>query len=121
MRIIRRFSPFYIAFFSLLAVLLDSSAAYASEAELHIPPLNTIFNIFGSQVSGTSILMAGMVVSALGMVFGLVEFSRVRALPAHKSMLDISALIYETCKTYLFQQGKFLFVLELLILVDDQQ
>src|ERR1700677_557479 len=56
-----------------------------------------------------------MVIAALGMLFGLMEFLRIKKLPAHKSMLEVSALIYETCKTYLFQQGKFLAILELLI------
>jgi len=90
-------------------------AANASEAELHIPELNTVFNIFGSSVSGTTILTLGMFVAAAGMIFGLVEFLKIKNLPAHESMLEISALIYETCKTYLFQQGKLLVVLEAFI------
>src|SRR5690606_3909351 len=58
---------------------------------------------------------SGLVVCVLGLIFGLMEFNAIRRLPAHKSMLDISSLIYETCKTYLLQQGKFLIVLQLLI------
>ena len=57
----------------------------------------------------------GIVICVLGMIFGLVEFLKIRKLPAHQSMLDISALIYETCKTYMIQQGKFLIVLEAFI------
>ena len=53
--------------------------------------------------------------SALGAVFGLVMFYHLRNLPVHKSMRDISELIYETCKAYLLQQGKFLAILELFI------
>ena len=55
-----------------------------------------------------------MVIAVLGMLFGLMEFFRIKKLPAHKSMLEVSDLIYETCKTYLFQQGKFLAILEVL-------
>src|SRR3954467_6834121 len=91
---------------------LAPSAALASEAELHIPELSTTYNLFGSTVAGTTLLGWGIVVGLLGMLFGFIEFLRIKKLPAHQSMLDISALIYETCKTYLFQQGKLLMVLE---------
>ena len=89
--------------------------AFASEADIHLPDLGVLFSIGGSQVSGTAILQAGMAVALLGMVFGFVEFLKIKALPAHSSMLEVSALIYETCKTYMLQQGKFLIVLEGLI------
>ncbi len=95
--------------------LLSSATAMASEAELHIPELNTVYNLLGTTVTGNQILGWGMVIAILGMVFGLVEFLRIRKLPAHKSMLDVSHLIYETCKTYLLQQGKLLVLLELFI------
>ncbi|MBN8548826.1 MAG: sodium-translocating pyrophosphatase [Deltaproteobacteria bacterium] len=105
-----------ISIAALFAVLLAfSSTAFASEAELHIPPLNTVFNIFGMTVTGHNLLVAGLLVPILGLLFGFVEFAKVRALPSHRSMLDVSALIYETCKTYLLQQGKFLIGLEVLI------
>ncbi|MEK6579620.1 MAG: sodium-translocating pyrophosphatase [Bdellovibrionota bacterium] len=86
--------------------------ALASEAELHIPELNTTYEIFGSTISGTSILGWGMVVCLLGMGFGLIEYLKIKRLPAHESMLEVSNLIYETCKTYLFQQGKLILLLE---------
>jgi K(+)-stimulated pyrophosphate-energized sodium pump len=92
-----------------------SVSAFASEAELNIPELNTTYQLFGMSVTGTSILGWGMVVALLGMVFGLIEFSRIKGLPAHRSMLEVSNLIYETCKTYLFQQGKLLLLLEAFI------
>jgi len=95
--------------------LAFASVARASEADLHLPELNTVFNLFGNEISGHAILGWGMVVSVLGMIFGLMEFTKIKNLPAHKSMLDISSLIYETCKTYLFQQGKLLIVLEIFI------
>ena len=59
--------------------------------------------------------MAGLVVCVVGLAFGLVIFTRLKNLPVHKSMRDISELIYETCKTYLITQGKFILLLELFI------
>jgi len=90
-------------------------AAFASEAELHIPALNTVYHLFGSTYEGTTLLGYGMVIAALGMIFGFLEFLKIKKLPAHKSMLEVSSLIYETCKTYLFQQGKMLIILEAFI------
>jgi K(+)-stimulated pyrophosphate-energized sodium pump len=106
-------------FFSMLGclapLLVLANSAFASEAELKIPELTATYNIFGHTIAGTTILGWGMVVALLGMVFGFIEFLRIKALPAHKSLLDISALIYETCKTYLIQQGKLLVLLETFI------
>src|SRR5262249_16350925 len=62
-----------------------------------------------------TLLMSGLAVCALGLVFGLVIYQQLRRLPVHRAMLEISELIYETCKTYLFQQAKFILVLEALI------
>ncbi len=89
--------------------------AFASEAELVVPNLGVSFNVFGSSYTGSGLLMAGIIVIVLGMVFGFLEYLKIKNLPAHKSMLDISALIYETCKTYLLQQGKLLALLEVAI------
>jgi K(+)-stimulated pyrophosphate-energized sodium pump len=97
---------------SLLALSLP---AWASEADLKIPDLTLTMNLFGSPVSGTTILYSGILVCMLGMLFGLIEFNNIRRLPVHKKMLAISDLIYETCKTYLLQQGKFLIGLQILI------
>jgi K(+)-stimulated pyrophosphate-energized sodium pump len=66
-------------------------------------------------INGRTLLMGGMVVALLGLLFGLVTYTQLRGLPVHKSMLEISELIYETCKTYLITQGKFLLMLELFI------
>src|SRR5205807_764957 len=88
------FSAFRLAL--LAAAVFGATSAFASEAELHIPELNTVFNLFGGQVTGTALLGSGMVIAVLGMGFGFLEFLRVKKLPAHQSMLDISALIYET-------------------------
>ena len=101
--------------FVALLALGFQSAAQASEAELHIPELTNQFNVFGANLSGTTILGWGMIISVLGMGFGLMEFMRIKRLPAHRLLLEVSELIYETCKTYLFQQAKFLVVLECFI------
>ena len=66
-------------------------------------------------INGRTLLMAGLVVCLGGLAFGLVIFTRLKNLPVHKSMRDISELIYETCKTYLITQGKFILLLELFI------
>ncbi len=97
----------------LLARAQDSSdTASGGEANLILPDLS-IGTFFG--VDGRALLMGGLVICALGLLFGLVTYRRLRDLPVHKSMKDVSELIWETCKTYLFTQGKFLLVLELFI------
>jgi K(+)-stimulated pyrophosphate-energized sodium pump len=78
------------------------------EVNLRLPDLNQ-GNFFG--LNGHQILLFGLVVCALGLLFGLVSYSSVKKLPVHRSMAEISELIYETCKAYLRQQGKFLLVL----------
>jgi K(+)-stimulated pyrophosphate-energized sodium pump len=98
-----------------LATLALPLPTLASELDLELPSIDTTYNLFGAQVSGTALLMMGLVVCILGMLFGLLMFRSVKALPAHKSMLDVSNIIWETCKTYLFQQGRLLLVLEAFI------
>lgn len=101
---------------SLLAAFgLRSSNAWASEADLHIPDLSTSFTLFGSTVTGTQILTLGLIVALVGTVFGLVEYMKIKRLPVHQSMSNVSELIYETCKSYMIQQGKFLIILEIFI------
>uniref|UniRef100_Q023J7 K(+)-insensitive pyrophosphate-energized proton pump n=1 Tax=Solibacter usitatus (strain Ellin6076) TaxID=234267 RepID=Q023J7_SOLUE len=85
------------------------------EANLKLPRLDSVTFLGG--ISGSSLLMGGLVVSALGLIFGLYIFTRLRAMPVHDSMREVSELIYETCKTYLATQGKFLCILEALIAV----
>ncbi len=82
------------------------------EANLQLPDLSTV-NFLG--VDGHSLLLIGFLVSALGVVFGFIIFTQLKKLPVHQSMREISELIYETCKTYLVQQGKFLIILEIFI------
>jgi K(+)-stimulated pyrophosphate-energized sodium pump len=82
------------------------------EANLVIPDLSSV-QFLG--VDGHTLLLSGLVISALGLLFGLVIYSRLKRLPVHASMLEISELIYETCKTYLQTQGKFILVLWIFI------
>ena len=67
--------------------------------------------------NGRTLLMVGLGVSLLGILFGLVILNQLKNLPVHRSMREISELIYETCKTYLMTQGKFLAILEIFIAV----
>lgn len=104
--------------FSLVCMsLFVASSSFASEADLPIPSLDVPFDIFGYQILGTKILLYGIIVCIIGMIFGVWEFLRIKKLPSHRSMLNVSNIIYETCKTYLFQQGKFLVILETAIAI----
>jgi K(+)-stimulated pyrophosphate-energized sodium pump len=78
------------------------------EANLVLPDLSQV-DVGG--YNGRTLLMGGLVVSFLGIVFGLVTLNQLKNLPVHRTMLEVSDLIYETCKTYLVTQGKFIFVL----------
>jgi K(+)-stimulated pyrophosphate-energized sodium pump len=89
-----------------------ADAAAGGEANLRIPDLGQV-HVGG--VNGRSLLMSGLAVCVLGLVFGLVIFSQLKHLPVHESMREISELIYETCKTYLITQGKFILLLEVFI------
>jgi len=91
---------------SLLLLALFPVVVMASEADLKIPELAGWQN---------SLLTWGFLICVLGMLFGLYQFLRVKSLKAHQSMLDVSKVIFETCKTYLIQQGKFLIILFLFI------
>jgi K(+)-stimulated pyrophosphate-energized sodium pump len=86
--------------------------AGGGEASLRMPDVGSI-ELMG--VNGRTLLLGGLGVCVLGLVFGLVIFGRVKRLPVHPSMREISELIYETCKTYLVTQGKFLLILEIFI------
>ena len=86
----------------------------SSEANLVLPDLNSVKFLFGL-IGGRDLLWLGLIVSIAGVVFGLVASSQIKKLPVHGSMLEVSELIYATCKTYLITQGKFLFLLWLFI------
>jgi K(+)-stimulated pyrophosphate-energized sodium pump len=83
------------------------------EANLVLPDLSTVTFLNG--IDGHSLLLAGIVICLLGLAFGLVIMNQLKNMPVHASMREISELIYETCKTYLIQQGKFLLILEVFI------
>jgi K(+)-stimulated pyrophosphate-energized sodium pump len=110
----------------LVAVLAIPTRALAQQPEPAGPPAAQVERPTGGEASlvlpdleqvdvggynGRDLLLGGMVVSALGIVFGLVSLRQVRNLPVHRSMREISDLIYETCKTYLITQGKFILIL----------
>ncbi len=98
--------------FGLLA-LLAASSAQASEADLVLPDFSSVTFLGG--MNGRALLMTGILVSVFGLAFGFMQYAALKNLPVHKSMLEISELIYETCKTYLITQGKFILILEVLI------
>jgi K(+)-stimulated pyrophosphate-energized sodium pump len=83
--------------------------AAGGEASLILPDLHQATFLGG--IDGHQLLVWGLFVCGLGLVFGLVIYTQLKNLPVHKAMLEISELIYETCKTYLVTQGKFLLVL----------
>ena len=96
-----------------LVPVFVASAAFAGEADLKLPNVNQID--FGGGLTGWTIMMGGLAISVLGALFGLVQYKQTVALPAHKSMLAVSNIIWETCKSYIIQQGKYLSVLWILI------
>ena len=79
------------------------------EASLVLPDLRTVTFVGG--LDGHTLLLFGLLVCALGWAFGIVTYARLKNLPVHDAMREMSELIYETCKTYLFQQGRFLALL----------
>ena len=85
-----------------------------SEATLVLPDLNGVKFLLNT-IGGRDLLWVGLIVSAAGIVFGLVASSQLKNLPVHSSMREVSELIYATCKTYLLTQGRFLFTLWLFI------
>ncbi len=85
-----------------VAAIFAAFPVLASEADLKIPHL---------EAGQNNLLIFGFVVCLLGLGFGLYQFMRVKKLRAHQSMLDVAHIIFETCKTYLIQQGKFLLIL----------
>jgi K(+)-stimulated pyrophosphate-energized sodium pump len=103
---------------ALVLTLLGAASALADEAGgeagLKLPDLSQV-TFLG--IDGHKLLLFGIVICIFGLGFGLAIYSRLKNLPVHKSMRDISELIYETCKTYLITQGKFLLILWVFIAV----
>lgn len=96
------FKALWISLMSMIMVLIAPAVAAASEANLVIPELSAAQN---------SLLYVGIGVCIAGMLFGYYQFSKVKRMQAHQSMLDVAETIYATCKTYLIQQGKFIAIL----------
>jgi K(+)-stimulated pyrophosphate-energized sodium pump len=97
-----------------LLFVATASPLLASEADIVLPDLSQVQ--FGSW-SGLSIMYWGLVVCIIGLIFSAIQYKQTSNLPAHKSMLDVSNIIWETCKSYLTQQGKFLIILWVLIAI----
>src|SRR5260221_4572712 len=113
-------SRVFTAALPLVFLPLFSTAAFAQpeaggEANLKLPDLSSVSFLNG--IDGHKLLMIGILFCIFGLGFGLVIYSRLKNLPVHRSMREISELIYETCKTYLITQGKFLVLLWLFIAV----
>ena len=97
------------------ALAVSAPVALAGEADIKIPDLRSVaFDGLGG-MTGITLMYLGIVICALGAVFGLVQYWQTKALPVHASMAAVSHTIWETCKTYLFTQGKFLAILWTLI------
>jgi len=112
--ILRAFFGF-LALIALTAPLMAQGSEGSGEANLKLPDLGSVTFLGG--ITGHNLLLAGLVVSAFGLLFGLTIFVRLKNMPVHESMREVSELIYETCKTYLSTQGKFLILLEAFIAV----
>ncbi len=105
---------------SLLAIcivlFLTAPMAFAGEADIKLPDLSQV-SFMGGSLGGLTILNLGLVICLIGMIFGWMQYIQTKNLPSHQAMLDVSNTIWETCKTYLFQQGKFLAGLWVLIAI----
>jgi K(+)-stimulated pyrophosphate-energized sodium pump len=105
----------WLRFAALAVALVVSPGVFAGEADIHIPDLSGVkFDGLGG-VSGATLMYIGIGICFIGAIFGLVQYFQTRALPVHESMAAVSETIWETCKTYLFTQGKFLAILWVLI------
>lgn len=106
---IKKFTSPMVLMALFVVMLLGISPALASEADLVVPSIKAANPFY------FNLLVIGMAVSFVGLIFGFIEFMRVKKLEVHSAMADVGNTIFETCKTYLVQQGKFLFCLEVLI------
>jgi K(+)-stimulated pyrophosphate-energized sodium pump len=103
-----------LSLFASLSARAQDVPEAGGEANLKLPDLSTV-SFLG--IDGHKILLFGLIFCVFGLIFGLVIYNRLKNLPVHKSMRDISELIYETCKTYLITQGKFILLLEVFIAI----
>src|SRR5208337_2941687 len=105
-------SAAFLALATTTAFAAGGDEAAAGEANLKVPDLSQV-QFLG--VDGHKLLMIGILFCIFGLLFGLVIYSNLKNLPVHRAMGDISQLIWETCKTYLVTQGKFLLLLWIFI------
>jgi K(+)-stimulated pyrophosphate-energized sodium pump len=111
------------AIWSLLGILLGSVSLFAQEPGGHAPGGEAnlrLPDLGGAEflgINGETWLLGGMAICILGVLFGLLIMKRLKDMPVHRSMLEVSELIFETCKTYLLQQGKFILILEAFIAI----
>src|SRR6266850_6208462 len=94
-----------------------TGSAFGGESDIIIPPLQDVHFPGLGGISGPALMYAGLVICLIGACFGLVQYQQTKALPVHESMGNVSNTIWETCKTYLFTQGKFLAILWVLIAI----
>ena len=113
--IVWRFAQHRLTSFTIFALVwVTPGIALAGDADIVVPDLSQGLYL---GMNGRTLLMLGLVICLLGMMFGLWAFNGLKNLPVHQSMRDISELIYETCKTYLHTQGKFIMLLWVFIAV----
>ena len=111
-----------LASLAFLCSILVPGVAFAQpeqasgEANLKLPDLSSVSFLNGA-VDGHRLLMVGILFCVLGLCFGLAIYARLKNLPVHRAMREMSELIYETCKTYLVTQGKFLLLLWVFIAI----
>jgi K(+)-stimulated pyrophosphate-energized sodium pump len=115
---VSRLAKFLAAGSALLWMLMSARTAMAQdsqggEASLKLPDLRQVQFLWG--IDGHRLLAWGLLFCVFGLAFGMTIYVRLKNLPVHRSMREISELIYETCKTYLVNQGKFLFLLWIFI------
>jgi len=118
MNFMKKYSATFLSLFSCFMLLLLGSSAFAGEADIILPDLTQVsFNVFGGAMGGVSIMYFGLIICVVGLIFAIIQARHTKNLPVHKSMLDVSNIIWETCKSYLAQQGKFLAILWTLIAI----
>src|SRR5436190_23991406 len=101
----------------LMFITLAATGVHASEADIRIPDLSQVrFDGLGG-ISGVTLMYLGLGICLIGAIFGLVQYSQTKALPVHVSMRNVSKTSWQTCKTSLFTQRKFLAIFWLLIAV----
>jgi K(+)-stimulated pyrophosphate-energized sodium pump len=100
---------------ALMALLCSTTGLHASDADIKIPALNIVNFDRLNGISGIWLMYFGLAICVMGIIFGLLQYKKTGDLPVHDCMARVSAMIWETCKTYMLQQGKFLVILWALV------